>query len=137
MGVETLVIVAAALLVCALAPFVVVRFMRGMFTSYADAINRIQAQSDESRKAAWAQSEKAVNRLVAVAWPKNYHSYRETSGVIEGAQQTITPHYEQPSFEEEEEPTPTLDRLTARNGHDEPKNRIVASPSEYETGEPQ
>lgn len=136
MSTETLVIICVALAVFALAPILAVRFMRALMVTYAEQIQRTQAQCDESRKAAWAQSEKSVNRLVAVAWPKNYGSYREASGIIEGAQQKIESHYEQPTFEEPEPETPLLDRLQQRNGHDEePRSRIVASPSDYESGE--
>jgi hypothetical protein len=105
--------------------------------SYSKEIARVLAQADESRKASWTQLEHMSGRLVAVAWPVGHQVHRTTSGVVEGAQQKIAPHFanDGPVTEEDSplDPTTGLDRLMERNGHaPDTRPRSVPTPDGYE-----
>lgn len=136
MDTTTLCIVGGAFLVCAIAPILVVRFMREVMATYTKEVSRTLAQADESRKAAWVELEHMSGRLVAVAYPVGHQVHRTTSGVIEGAQLNTAQHFKDAPAPDQSplDPTTGLDKLMDRNGHGH-SNRIVTTPGEYEDPE--
>lgn len=64
------------------------------FTSrHAKEIARVLAQCDESRKATQRAADKVMDRWMAVTTPNNFVTMRQHSGVVEGVQAAIKPHY--------------------------------------------
>lgn len=59
-----------------------------------NAIARVIAQSDEHVKVHASYSEKAINRYMAAATPETFKSMRQNSGLVDGAQAAVKPHYE-------------------------------------------
>lgn len=86
-------LVALAIAASCIVALVAARGMRELNASYTKEVGRLLAQTDESRKVANVQVESANARLMAHFDPHGHIVQRSNSGVIQGAQSKVEPHF--------------------------------------------
>ena len=104
-------LVALAVAASCLVALVAAKGMRELNASYTKEVGRLLAQTDESRKVANVQVEAANARLMAHFDPNGHIVQRTNSGVIQGAQSKVEPH-----FANEAPPPPAAEPSFQPNG---------------------